>query len=295
MKPCPICGAATSPWRVGAALAVARCTGCGHALAEHGGVRAEGDYHAQYGPQFLASLQATRLRQAKVLLDLVRRHAPGATRLLDYGCGRGWFLDEARRSGFQAVAGVDASELAVDALRARGIEAALVPPDRPEAFDPRTLSFTPQVVTILDVVEHFPVDQARALLTALRERTGCELRLVVVKVPVSHGLLYRAASTLARVGTRGLLEQLYQVGTSPPHVSYFSRRSVALLLEAAGYDVLSHTGDRDFEPTALVGRVRILERFPPWVASAAGGALAAAIGALGMHDSLITVAVPRRA
>jgi hypothetical protein len=150
-------------------------------------------------------------------------------------------------------------------------------------------------VTLLDVLEHFPVEQARQLLVALREQLSGEIQLLVVKVPVSRGLLYRTAAGMARLGSPALLEQLYQVGTSPPHVSYFSRSSMDRLLNLAGYEVLEHVSDRDFEPAALAGRVRALRRFPALVARGAGSILASAIRALRAEDSLMVVAVPQRA
>jgi 2-polyprenyl-3-methyl-5-hydroxy-6-metoxy-1,4-benzoquinol methylase len=45
----------------------------------------------------------------------MQAHAPGARRLLEFGCGRGWFLEEARSAGYE-VAGADTSEVAVRLL-----------------------------------------------------------------------------------------------------------------------------------------------------------------------------------
>jgi len=60
---------------------------------KHSGTPSSADYHEQYETgAFLEALRVTRIRQAKAILPRVRLHAPKATRLLDFGCERGWFL-----------------------------------------------------------------------------------------------------------------------------------------------------------------------------------------------------------
>jgi Zn ribbon nucleic-acid-binding protein len=124
-------------------LEVRRCASCGHRLARHELLRTLQDYHEQYDQgAFVDALRATRVRQAKRILGWIREADPSATRLLDYGCGRGWFLEEAKAAGWQ-VTGADSSEMAIRMLRERGIAAAGL--DQPIASE---------VVTLLDVIEH---------------------------------------------------------------------------------------------------------------------------------------------
>ena len=253
------------------------------------------DYFAQYvydRKGFIASLQRTRVRQAVRWLELVREFAPGAGRMLDFGCGHGWFLREAARAGFGALVGADASQIAVDELRQLRIDAVLVPSERPEELDSSALPFRPQVLTLLDVIEHFPVDRVRDVIAGLADRLQPDLQLLLVKVPVSSGLLHRIASALSRAGVTGPLEQLYQVGTSPPHFSYFSRSSLERLLTQCGFKVVGWAGDCDFEPDGLADRIRVLSRLPRWVAHGFGSTLAATARALHMEDALVCVATP---
>ena len=293
---CAVCLAASRWEWASPRLRVAFCPGCGHRTADH---RIHGppdsDYHDQYEQgAFVEALAATRRRQARRILSLVRAETPGARRLLDFGCGRGWLLEEAARAGFDRVAGADASRRAVTGLRDRGLEAVLVPAGEPDRFDAAQLSFRPQVLTLLDVVEHFAPERAGRILAGLLASLGPEVEVVVVKVPDSGGLLYRIASVAARVGARGALEQLYQVGTSPPHRSYFSRRSLQALLAGAGLEGRAVLGDRDFEPRLLRDRVATLQRTPRAVGALAGWTLAACAGALDMHDALVCLARVRR-
>jgi 2-polyprenyl-3-methyl-5-hydroxy-6-metoxy-1,4-benzoquinol methylase len=262
---------------------------CGHRHAEHAAT-GSGDYHLQYEQgAFLDALRATRRRQARVILDALRREHPSASALLDFGCGRGWFLDEAR-GGIARVAGADSSRVAIDLLAERGIPGVHLPPEPDPPSIAAALPYRPDVLTVLDVVEHFPPERAAAIVAGIVGALRPELRAVVVKVPVAGGLLYRTARMLARAGMHGPLEQLYQVGTEPPHRSYFTRASLERCLAAAGLRVTALVGDRDFEPESLAERARPLARMPRPLARLAGGVAATASAWLRMPDSVIAVA-----
>jgi hypothetical protein len=200
---------------------------------------------------------------------------------VDLGSGRGWFLDEARAAGIAPLAGFDTSDLARRWLREADVPAAVPRSDNPTWPDWSSLAFVPAVVTVLDVLEHFPREHAEAALRRLRaELPG--LRCVVVKVPVSDGVLYRSARALKRIHPEPY-RQLYQVGTSPPHHHYFSRRSLRLILEKAGFAVTELWTDPDVDN--LFHRIPSLAQLP-------GGGLAARVLRWGPADSAIAFARP---
>jgi hypothetical protein len=247
------------------------------------------DYHAQYSERFLRALAHTRHRQGAKLSTLIRRHLPDAQSVLDFGAGRGFFLEAARVAGFRKLIGVDSSALAVELLRQRGFEAQL---STEESGVPAS-STRADVLTLLDVIEHFPslrlLARLRWLIVEFRPR------LVVVKVPVTQGLLYRIADRLGRLGLPSLIEQLYQVGTYPPHFSYFSRESAELLLANSGLRVVGRAPDRDFDVTGFAERVRLLAKLGP-LGTALGAALGFALQTLStqlsLEDSQTLFAVP---
>lgn len=294
---CPLCGTVLQRWSVSTSLTVNRCLGCGHRVASHVLMApVDDDYHAQHvhdDPGFVRALRTTRVRQARHLIQLVRQVAPEATRLLDFGCGRGWFLDVARQTGFSEVAGADVSRIALEGLRARGMEALAIDPEHPDEIAIEQLTFRPQVLTLLDVLEHFSPERARHMLSSLAAMLTPDLQLVIVKVPVSSGLLYRISTALARLGIPGPLEQLYQVGSTPPHLCYFSQTSLRRVIEDADLDATGWARDRDFEPGGLVGRARVLASAPAAVAQGIGFAVAGAVRVLRMEDALIAIAAPR--
>jgi hypothetical protein len=66
---------------------------------------------------------------------------------------------------------------------------------------------------------------------------GC----VVLNLPDAHGLGFRLARALRRVGVRGPYDRLWQVGFPSPHLWYFTRRGLAALVGRHGLRV-AYTG-----------------------------------------------------
>lgn len=294
---CPICdGRSLSQSIAPPGLLVARCRACGHRVAAHEAGSGPGiDYHEQYDDgAFLEALRATRVRQAGRLIELLRRHVSSLSGVVDYGAGRGWFLEACRSAGVAPVAGVDTSQVSVKGLAASGIEAHRVPDDESGADVLSRLSFRPRVVSLLDVIEHFPPERLQTRLRSIVEACGKELELVVVKVPVA-GLLYAAAAALCRAGAPGLLRQLYQAGTWPPHFNYFSPASAEMLLASAGLCVIERVGDPDFEPDCLGQRIGATRPVVRTLARIGGEALGATIRITGRFDSVVFLARPTRA
>ena len=268
-----------------------RCEACDHSTAIHNPSLLQNDYHQQHpGDFFLDVLRATRQRQALDILKQIRRCDPNIYRLLDYGCGRGWFLQAARTEGFEVV-GVDTSELSVHLLREMGLQSLLLSPAA--GLIPNDLPFKPQVVTLLDVAEHFPPYEVVARLRDIRKRLTPGLCLLAMKVPVSNGIMYRTASALTRIGKGDFFDRLYQVGTEPPHLSYFSVRSAKLTVEKAGFDIVGVLKDCDFEPDTLVTRAQTALKLPSFISRLSGQLAATIANSFDIQDSIIIFAKPK--
>jgi hypothetical protein len=208
-------------------------------------------------------LAATRRRQAAEIWTLIRSRVDPPEALLDLGSGRGWFLDHARAAGARRLAGADTSPVAVEELRRKSIECLQIPPSAAGWDGPLAgLTFRPRILTLLDVIEHLPADRLVAMFAAIVGELRPELELVGVKVPVADGLLYRLARALARIRIFGPLDQLYQVGTDPPHLSYFTRRSLDAFLSAGTMRVVGRLDLLEFDPRSFGGRVAALRRLP---------------------------------
>jgi len=278
---CPICGSnVTQPEYVSTSLEVDRCADCGHRFSHHAEWRETSDYyeHTPQRARFVSSLQYTRRRQARVMLSRFARLGE-LSDWLDFGCGRGWFLEEARTRASGPIAGFDSSVISRSWLRQRGILAAEPLTDDPFWPDWASLPFSPRIVSLLDVVEHLAQGDAERLLRRLREELPA-LEWLLLKVPASEGILYRIAHAL-RNAFPGLYLQLHQVGTSPAHHHYFSHQSLQTLVVNAGYVVVDLMVDHDVDN--VFHRSAALERLP-------GGELAGRLIRIGPADSVIIIA-----
>ncbi len=189
---------------------------------------------------------------------------------------------------------MDTSDVSVERLRESGIEAHRLPEKEDGAEVLSRLSFRPRVISFLDVLEHFPPEQLQAGLRSIVSACGKELEIVVMKVPVA-GLLFGAATVLSRLGAPGTLRQLYQMGTWPPHLNYFSPSSAEKLLNSAGLSVVERIGDPDFEPDYLRQRIGVTRPLVRTLAGIGGEVLAATIRITGRFDSAVILARPTRA
>ncbi len=154
---------------------------------------------------------------ANKLDDLQQQRTEG--RLLDVGCGAGFFLDAARARGYD-VAGVDLSAVptayARDQLRLDVTMGSL--------YDYRAPSDAFDLITIFQTIEH---DPNPAALGAELFRIMAPGGTLMVTTPAADGFVARV------MGKRWFGYRNVE------HVTFFTRRSLQHALEAAGFEIIS--------------------------------------------------------
>ncbi len=143
----------------------------------------------------------------------------GEMRLMDVGCGKGWFLWEAMQAGF-AVQGVDLSQAAVEFARDElgiSVRHGSLPDVTEQAWEDRF-----DVITLWATIEHV-ADPRTTLSAAFR----C-LR------PGGHLFL---DTGLGDAWTDRFLPGHTQWFDAPQHLWVFSRKGLSLLLAEAGFEV----------------------------------------------------------
>jgi len=290
---CWVCGGRVRPYLHLGSVRVDACRHCDHLTMIRPPASERGtDYHLAYDQTtFLTALEITRQRQAKDILAGLTRHT-AASSILDYGCGRGFFLAECRAAGVLGLAGADTSDLAVSHLQHLGFESIRVQANDSLLSDFSVLSFVPTTITFLDVIEHFPDDMVTtfaAWLARLPERT----RTFVFKVPCRDGVLFRTSRFFARLGIQGPVKQLFQLGTWPPHLQYFSSKSLRLFVQNLGLTILEEWGDPDVEPGQLANRAASTKLLPRALVSSAAHLMIGCGKTLGQFDSRIVLAARR--
>lgn len=198
------------------------------------------DYH--HGVEESAPRMRAEAR-ARVKLIVER----GCKRLLEIGCGAGYFLDACGEAGIEAE-GVDGSPTAARA-RARGLV----------VHDTWVNDFEPvgryDAVALWEVIEHLP--QPSSVLRRLRTFVRKDGTLAL-STPSWSGLPAKA------------LGRRFPMITPPEHLTLFSRRGLHGLLERAGFDPYRTTSFSALDSEALA---RNLQRY--FLGESRAGSLAA--------------------
>ena len=182
-------------------------------------------------------------------LRMIEKAQEGTGRMLDVGAATGFFLDVARRRGWQT-AGVEISDFAASAGRNKGLD---IRSGTLESVDFGGNTF--DAVTMWDVIEHVPdpcatLERARQLL-----RPGGALAL---NTPDTGSLIAR---------WMGLK---WHLAAPPEHLCLFSRESISRLLKRIGFEVFMVTtiGKR-FTLQYVAQTLANWQGLPVWTAAAA--------------------------
>jgi SAM-dependent methyltransferase len=203
-------------------------------------------------------------RHALTLSGLERRVRQG--RLLDVGCGTGFFLEAARARGWDCV-GVDPSPFSVDAIRSLGFEGhhgLLNEVDLPEAsFD---------AVTLLQVVEHL-LDPRELLAGCMRLLRPGGVLLIATPNP---------ASLLARATREG-----FNYWIPPVHCVWYTPRTLRAVMRRAGVGSVRTTtwsarGRSQNDGATAIAAGRVGKALPFRMHRAAGSLLTRAADAFGL-------------
>ena len=179
----------------------------------------------------------------RVLLSLVASGIQPGARLLDVGCGTGFFLEAAAEK--YAVAGLDPSPQAVGFCLARGLRGVR------EGGVASLAGMTPDLdaVTFFDVIEHLPDDLGALTLARQVLRPGGR---VFVSVP-AHQWLWshhdEAHGHQRRYTSERLRQQLATAGFTNTRTGYFNARLLPLALLIRGFQRMTGRGlEADLQP-----------------------------------------------
>lgn len=162
---------------------------------------------------------AGRKKTNRKQIQEIGRYLSPPAKLLDIGCYTGIFLDDAQQHGF-SVFGLEPSQAAYRKARARGLAQVIngsVTDDvsyfKSDFFD---------VITAFDVIEHLVDPHALPRFASLHVKTG---GILVISTPDFDSLFSRIAG-----------ESWHAI--IPHHVTYYSKKTLGLLLEHHGFEVL---------------------------------------------------------
>ncbi|MFH1459916.1 MAG: methyltransferase domain-containing protein [Candidatus Omnitrophota bacterium] len=158
--------------------------------------------------------ESGRRRTARLVLKKLEIYKKRGSALLDVGCSTGFFLDEARKKGWE-VSGVELSRWAVQFARDKlGLE--VKPTTLKQAKLPGNFY---DVIVLHDTIEH--ILDPRNLLIEIR------------RILKPRGVVYINTPDIESIASRLLRAKWW--GINQHHLFYFSKKTLNKLLDAAGF------------------------------------------------------------
>lgn len=175
-----------------------------------------------------------RLKQFEDLVARLEGYVGSPGRLLDFGCGAGFFVEMAQKAGWDAY-GVDLGPWAAVAASRRAVF-------NIRSGELQSVGFQPSwfdVITCMDVVEHLasPVSTMQIIRRYLRPGG-----VLLVQVPNYASLTIRLAC------------DDFRLNEPPQHVNYFTPRTLHRLLELTGFECLRLVSAGGLKLENLFGR-----------------------------------------
>jgi SAM-dependent methyltransferase len=154
--------------------------------------------------------------QARHTLSAVRRYSNGGS-LLEIGAGAGYFLDEARRQGFD-VRGIEPNRIQADFINDRMKISCEENPLHMSSFNGRKFD----VIYNCNVLSHFydPMAEFKTINNVLRD----------------SGILVFETGNLGDVEKR--YYKSFKKFDYPDHLFFFGEKSLRLLIESAGFELI---------------------------------------------------------
>ncbi|GHV24640.1 hypothetical protein FACS189498_2060 [Spirochaetia bacterium] len=197
----------------------------------------------------------------------VAAHLKGAGRVLDIGCGPGTFIGN-YLDGVECL-GIDVSAPQIDYANRRYA----TPRHRFSTEAVASLDQRFDAITLIEVIEHLPPEEARWLLVEARGLLSAEGRLVVTTPN------YRSLWPLIEWG----VNRVSRVGYEQQHINKYERGRLAAELAQAGYGTVEIATAVGLAPfAAVLGR-----RPAEWL-----DAIERGVGHLGCGNLLLAVARP---
>jgi SAM-dependent methyltransferase len=180
--------------------------------------------------------QRTEYKKFNYRWDEIEKKTKGAGKVLDIGCSFGFFLDAARRRGWECH-GLEIAECAASYARSRfGLPVVNVPLEEadfaPESFD---------VVTLWNVIEHLPDPAAvvRDIYKILKPGGVVVLTTGDVESPLAR-----------------LQGAKWRMLMPPIHLSHFSPSTIKYLMESCKLTVIEQTWALPFE--SLLSKLKLI-------------------------------------
>ncbi len=178
-------------------------------------------------------LKYLRKKNFSLLLAQIKKFKFNRARLLDVGCGHGWFLEIAK-SEF-VVKGIEPDINIFKTTKDR------IDIDVINGYFPGPLKVNEKFDLIIfnDVFEH--IRHSNKLMNSIKSHLNPE-GLLIINLPSSTGFFYRTSKILFFYGFESFFERMWQKDLPSPHLHYFNHNNLIIFLKKHGFKTI-HMGN----------------------------------------------------
>lgn len=191
-----------------------KCTECGFVFMENIPSTKELDsYYNSYSYSTEGYLSQITIKSYNLLLDEFEKYR-SLNKLLDIGCGRGWFLVEAQKRGWE-VFGTEYSHTALKICKNNGIQT------KEGGLDKNMFNYNMfDIVTSFEVIEHINTPQNEIKIVSNLLRKG--------------GFFYCTTPNFNSI-LRYYLKEKYNLIEYPEHLAYYTKTTLNKLIKKHGF------------------------------------------------------------
>lgn len=185
-------------------------------------------YYEDYWKQGIDGWSPTDVEMNALEKQLFTTYIPAGARLLDFGCGDGSHVGTYLQSTGRFYTGLDVSAVAVQACRAKGLEAICHEPDCPLPFDDASLD----AVVSFEVLEHlFSPAEAVAEIHRVLRPGG----YFIGSVPNTTFIANRLLMAIGYFNPGGSPSTSLKKPWADPHIRFFSNHSLKNFFDEMGF------------------------------------------------------------
>lgn len=173
------------------------------------------DHYSNYGRNdYLSPITIKRYNE---LLDKFEKYRNN-NNILDIGCGIGYFLEEAKKRGWN-VYGTEYTDEAISICEKKGIQL------NKGKLNPENYKIKFDVITSFEVIEHInnPVEELNNIKSILRD----------------EGLFYLTTPNFNAIN-RFYLKEKWNVIVYPEHLTYYTKSTLKKLIQKQGFKTISN-------------------------------------------------------
>lgn len=189
------------------------------------------------------SLENTRKSEFDITINLMKRYISENASGLDIGCSYGDFISCVQNT--YRCEGIEPEASVASKASDRGFAVT-------QGFFPKDIHKLYDFLVFNNAFEH--IRDCNALLEGCNEKTE-KNGYVVITVPLTSGILYKIAKLLFFFGRTKELERLYQLKFHSPHVYYYNKDNLKMLLRKHGFAYVGYEKLNNIDVKSMKDRI----------------------------------------